>query len=543
MRSFKILSLFFVALFAVSLVVPASNMQIVPANIERDYWISEDLPSNSTYVNAIRDDTHFRVSDDTQYYDGLNLFSLGIYPNHTDSNDRVGYLLVADMDGNIRNGFYSDFQPGSPKLINSTSALYTVRGEDGIFFWNWVDNKTQWFNVSEGHHEVVYNPVSQTFLTMQGVDVIEDYNFTGDLYQVVNDDIVEYDMDGTELWRWEGNITFPFNIDEFHLRNETRRDELDWTHTNSLYWDIDNGMIYMNVRHLDCVVAVDYNTGETAYVFGRYTGENPGMTMYNKYGEEVDSLFYHAHACEVIGPNRFILYDNDYKNITRPDINVGITRLIEVEIDTDANTATEVWSWTSPESYFCRAQGDANRFPNGNTIGVHNQAPSPFMTEVNQAGEIVWEWTFNKTDAHIGWRLSPNGHMRFRVEPTIELAEPVVTIAEGGTASVHVSLWDTFQRPVTEPGKINATSANMVTLAYEEFDFLPHWQETEVVLEIPGLQVGTHLIQILVENVDGIQSEVVVTVEVTSNMLLYVGIGAIVVVALVVIVVFMKKRA
>jgi hypothetical protein len=543
MRSFKTITIFFVMLFAMSLVVPANDAGLAQIGLtDSRYAVAANLPMNKTFENAFLDNSHFRVHDDTQYFDGLNLFTMMINPNHTEApRARDGYIMVMDMDGNIRNGFFNESTMGSPKLINSTTAMFTKRDYDGVYLWNWVTNKTEALPIPEGHHEVTYNPVTDTFLTIQLVNFIENYTFQEAQWNITGDDIVEYDRDGTELWRWEGNLTFPFNWDEYKLRNETR-DDMDWMHSNSIYWDIDNDMIYMNVRHLDCVVAVNYTSGETEWVVGRYVGEGPGMTLYNKAGEEVDSLFYHAHACEKIGPNNYILYDNDYKNLTRADIDIGITRYVEFAVDETAMTATEVWSWTSPESYYTRAQGDTNRLPNGNSIGVHNQGPSPFMVEVNQAGEIVWEMTINKTTEHIGWGLNPNGHMRFTVEPTIVLAEPNMTIPSGGIASVEVSVWDIYQKPTSTSGTITATTADMVVLANEDFDFLPHWEETEIVLELEGLADGIHYIQILVENDEGIQHEKVVRIEVVSNLPLYLAIGGAAVLILVVVVYFWSKK-
>jgi hypothetical protein len=99
-----------------------------------------------------------------------------------------------------------------------------------------------------------------------------------------------------------------------------------------------------------------------------------------------------------------------------------------------------------------------------------------------------------------------------------------------------------FKARATMPGTITATSADMVVLATEDFDFLPHWQETEIILDIPGLQPGTYNIQIVVENADGVQAEIVVTIEVPSNLLLFLGLGGVAVVAIVLIVYFVRFR-
>ncbi|MHA2210522.1 MAG: aryl-sulfate sulfotransferase, partial [Candidatus Thorarchaeota archaeon] len=266
MRSFKILAVFLVALFVVSLVVPANNSSYIPARVVEGHdWLSVDLPTNSTYLAEYELAKNVRVYDETQVTNGWNLFQITIYPNYT-QNTQLGFLFLTDMNGDIVNGFYMDSSRAvSPKFINSTTVAYGDRSIRNITLWNVFTNTTEVLPVPQGHHEFEYNPVSDTFLIMDGLDLVE-FNFTGELMPATGDDIVEYDREGNELWRWECNDTFPFDPAEFYLRNESRRGELDWMHSNSLYWDVDNGEIYMSVRHLDSVVKVDYDTAQTAWV-------------------------------------------------------------------------------------------------------------------------------------------------------------------------------------------------------------------------------------------------------------------------------------
>jgi hypothetical protein len=444
------------------------------------------------------------------------------------------------MDRNIINGFFSEGQLGAPDMINSTTALHTSRDDSGVFLWNYLTNDTEFIDINDGHHDVEYNPITDTFMTIQGVE-FQEFEFEGELMPVVGDDIVEYDREGTELFRWDGNLTFPFVPEEFYLRNESRRGELDWMHSNSIYWDIDNDAIYMNVRHLDCVVKVDYQTGETVWVLGRYTGEGPALDLYDLDGSPVDSLFYHAHACELIGEDKFIIYDNDYWNLTRDDPLVGITRYVEFVVDETANTANATWIWTSPPEYYTRAQGDSDRLPNGNTVGALNQAPAPFIVEVNPEGEIVWEWTFNVTDNDVGWRLSPNGLNRFLTEPRVELDATTVVAAEGTNGSLTFSAWDVIQRRLTTDATITILEGTTVLMTHEG-EFLPHWQETEFSLDLPILAAGPHNLVLVVENVDGVTSETQFVLDVTSPLPLYLALGGGAIVAVIVIVYILKRK-
>ncbi|MBY8998721.1 MAG: aryl-sulfate sulfotransferase [Candidatus Thorarchaeota archaeon] len=347
-----------------------------------------------------------------------------MFPTDESSNDREDYAVIVDMEGNVVNGFYQSDRSGLLQLINSTTVFFVDAVSGNFTLWNIYTNQTEYTMAPSGHHDAEYNPITETFTVIESVYDNGQYNWMGDLYDVESDDIVEYDMDGNEVWRWQGNLTFPFDADEWMLRNETARGDIDWMHSNGLYWDLDEGSLYLSVRHLDNVVKVDYETGETVWVAGRYAGEGPALTMYNLNGEEVDTLYYHTHAVELIAPNTLLLFDNDFWNLTRPNPEFGISGYVEFVVDEGAMTATETWTWRAPEEYYANSQGDAARLPNGNTLGAFNLRPAPIVTEVNQAGEIVWEWIFeptNHSDHTYGWGVSANGIMRFLEAPAIAL--------------------------------------------------------------------------------------------------------------------------
>ena len=504
-------------------------------------WLPSDmLPTNATRLNDFRDGLNVRVYNESQAMDGLNLFSLTISPNYT-GRDQEGYVLVTDMQGNIRNGFYIPGQSLAPRLVNSTTAVYADRSTKLISFWNFVTNKTEDTLAPAGHHEFDYNPLTDTFMSFSGWR--EEYFDVSrnDTYDVTYDDLAEYDRDGNELWHWSANSTFPFNYTEFSLRNEIKRSTFDWMHSNSIFWDVEEGAVYVSVRHLDCVVKVDYATGETDWVVGRYTGTADPFTLYNVYGEETDALFYHTHSCEVIGPNRFIIYDNDLWNLTRPNPEIGLTRYVEFEVDEDAQTASEVWVWTSPQNYYQHSQGNADRLPNGNTVGLFNDPPEPWYTEVNQEGEIVWEWTFNITDNDAGFKTPANAFQRFFEEPLVELINATDAVVEGLNATINLRLWDTFSRRYSSDGVVRVLEGTEEI--YEaEFEFLPHWQENQLSVDIAGLAVGSHNLGIEIENSDGVIASVSITVDVQLNLILYGAIASGAIAIVVVTVIVLKKR-
>lgn len=464
------------------------------------------LPSNATLLAELADAMDFRVHVTSQSFRGLTIQTIGIIPNYSVSNDRVGYLAVTNADGDVVNGFYiEDDMPIFPQFINATTILYCVKGRQNISLWNLVTNVTVPLLVPRGHHDVDYNALTNTFLGFDGV-TFQTHEHDGKTHTVEGDDVVEYDWNGNVIWRWDSNDTFPFNVDEFHLVNETKKTEIDWMHSNSLYWDVDEDMIYVSVRSRDCVVKINHATSETVWVAGRYTGEGPGLTLYNKRGEQVDSLFYHTHAFEMIGPDRFIIYDNDYYNITRPNPEIGLTRFVEFVVDEAAGTATETWSWTAPASYYCSSQGDANRLPNGNTFGLFSQTPEPIFTEVNQDEETVWELVLNHTANDVGWRTSANGAEHFFEEPQIELEESSFSAFEGTAIDVEFNAWDMFKRRYTADVTARVMLGSTV-FAEQDLELLPHWQETTLTISVSGLPPGLHTLILEIENPEGMKGQ------------------------------------
>ncbi|MHA1907698.1 MAG: aryl-sulfate sulfotransferase [Candidatus Thorarchaeota archaeon] len=538
----KFLAIVFISLFTLSLGTPlVSNTSYTTSSLEEISLLSENLPQNSTFLDAFANGPYLRVNNATQRMDGLTLLTVAVYPNYTSSGDRLGYVMVLDGDGNIVNArFYEDGQSGSPQMLNSTTCYYNDPFSGNITLWNIYTNATVTLPIDNGHHQVFINPITETVIIQERIPWTT-MEYEGDIIDVEGDDVVEFDFLGNEIWRWEGNNTLPFNEAEFMQREEVRRGYADWTHSNAIYWDIDNDFIYINNRHLDCIVKIDHATGETVWVLGRYIGEGPGLTMYNQAGEEIESLWYHAHAIEMTGPNEFVIWDNDQWNLTTAEPgndDLSTSRMVRFSVDETAMTATETWSYSTP--YDVVAQGDCNALPNGNTIAIQNTAPEPVIVEVNEAGEVVWEYIFNMT-GDIGWRLSPNGLVRFFEEPLVENVDYTEALTEGTNATVSFSLWDVFQRPYTHDMSIVVVEGS-TTLLEQDIELLPHWQENLVEVDIANLAAGEHSLILTLTNQDDVSTAIILSLTVNSNMLLYVGIGAAAVVVVVVLVYFIKKK-
>ncbi|MHA1942971.1 MAG: aryl-sulfate sulfotransferase, partial [Candidatus Thorarchaeota archaeon] len=288
MKSINSIGFVIVAICIASLALPLgpANSSLVVNPAQNWFQLSADAPNNSTHIQVLEDAINMTY-DTADAFQGLNLIELQVYPTYESTNDREDYALIVDMDGNVVNGFYQNDRSGQLQLINSTTVFFVDAVSGNFTLWNIYTNETEYTMAPSGHHDAEYNPVTETFMVIETVFDQGDYNWSGDVQPIKGDDIVEYDKEGNEIWRWNGSLTFPFNENEWMLRNESRRGEIDWMHSNGLYWDLDENEMYLSVRHLDCTVKVDYETGDTVWVAGRYTGEGPALAMYNLEGEEV----------------------------------------------------------------------------------------------------------------------------------------------------------------------------------------------------------------------------------------------------------------
>ncbi|MHA1927661.1 MAG: aryl-sulfate sulfotransferase [Candidatus Thorarchaeota archaeon] len=539
MKSIKFIGLFVVAFCIVSLAVPMGpvNESVAVSSTQSWFQLGADAPNNSTHLIVLEEAINVTYNTDDAFQ-ALNLIELQVYPTRESDSSREDYAVIVDMDGNVVNGFYQAGRSGALQMVNSTTVFFVDALSGNFTLWNMYTNETEYTMAPSGHHDAEYNPATETFMVIESVYDQGEYNWSGDVQPIKGDDIVEYDKQGNEIWRWNGSLTFPFNADEWMLRNESRRGSIDWMHSNALYWDLDVNEMYLSVRHLDCVVKIDYDTAETVWVAGRYTGEGPALTMYNLAGEEVDTLYYHTHALEKIATNTLLLFDNDYWNLTRPDPLIGLSQYVEFVYDEVAMTANETWSWTAPEVYYEESQGDTARLPNGNTLGAFNQAPRPIVTEVNQAGEIVWEWIFeltNHSDHTYGWGVSANGIMRFLESPGIEVVEDTTPTI------LDLNVWEVTQFRKSTNGTITVLE-DATLLTEEDFTFLPHWQVTPLSIPVTGLAAGQHNLTVQIENEDGMVTSIIITIDVPNDILLYGAIVAGVAVAVIVIVYFFTKK-
>jgi Arylsulfotransferase (ASST) len=364
------------------------SFALVPA-IETANGQTRTVPVQiQTYGNAWEGEIAFGLWNFTRLSDG---YSFG-------GNVFNSFLVVMKTDGTVEQLRESrDTSYWAVKNIARDTLMFQGEPYETVHFWNITSNTFTNFNVS-GHHDVEYNPIKNTFLTLNR------YVRTVGNNNLLYDRIVEEAANGTVLWSWDTYDHIPLSqLDEF---NDTcdyfGQTVIDFTHANTLQWDYNNSIVYLNTRHTNTFYKINMTTGNIIWSLGEFGN----FTLLNEKGNPVNSLWYHSHAPKLVEPNVFIMFDNDYHNATNP--NNSHSRIMEVTINEQNMTAWVSWSWEAPTQYWAPYWGKSDRLPNGNRIGVFGTQTHQFaenqpwvgnntgavLIEVNPQGQVVRTYTF-----------------------------------------------------------------------------------------------------------------------------------------------------
>ena len=334
------------------------------------------------------------------------------------------FLVVMKTDGTLENFRQSNgLSYWAVKNIAQDTLMFQGEPYERFHFWNYTANAFIDFNAS-GHHGVEYNVINNTFLTLNR------YVRTVGGNNILYDKIVEFDANGTTLWSWDAYDHIPLSqaCDFNDTCDYFGQTVIDFTHANYVQWDYNNSIVYLNTRHTNTFYKINMTTGNIVWSCGEFGN----FTLLDEQGNPVNSLWYHSHASRMVEPNVFVMYDNDFHNVTNP--NNCHSRMIEVTVNEQNMTAWVSWSWQAPKQYWSPYWGEHDRLPNGNHIGVFGTQIHQFtenkpwvgndtgavLIEVNQTGNIVRTYTFPP-----GWGI-------YRIEEiTNHSSVPVVPEIDG----------------------------------------------------------------------------------------------------------------
>lgn len=332
----------------------------------------------------------------------------------------INYLVIMDTNGTLLDLRTSTGGYGAVKNIAQNTFLF--QGEPQLsggaqiapnwatHIWNVASNTTQDFPNVISHHDVDYNPINNTFLTLQ--DYVRQ---VGNNFYLI-DKILKVDAQGNVLWTWDAYNYLPLSdADPFNNTSVYNgQPVIDFTHTNALLWDYNNDIIYLNVRNTNTFYKINETTGNIIWGCGQFGN----FTLVDANGSVLpngESLWYHSHDLEQVAPDVFTMFNDDFDNVT--NYNDANSQMIEFTLNEKNMTATMIRSWTAPEQYYSSYLGATDLLPNGDWLGDFGTPTHQFaenqpwnfndtgavLIDVNAAGQIVRTITFPT-----GWAIYRN---------------------------------------------------------------------------------------------------------------------------------------
>ena len=425
------------------------------------------------------EDLVINITSTSNYFDGYNLFVVD-RRNRTSNAVIDMSLLITDMNGNVIAKRKTVLMAFAPEFINATTIMYCERPTYRVTFWNFWDNITQNFDINGGHHEIEYNPVDNTIFNLEyDFKMIDGKEYR---YDIIN----EYNLSGNIVWSLHTQNIVPPNWWCPIQGNDGA--SVDITHSNSIFYDPDEDIIYYNARNPNTFFKINHSSSEVIWGLG----EHGNFTLYDAYGNVRDSLFFHAHAVEQVEDKTFILFDNDFHNQT--DVHNYRSRILEITINELTMTANESWSWIGSSAYYSMYWGDADRLPNGNRFGTFGYTRHPGaieigarLVEVNSVGEIVWEMNFPSSSEY---RHGIYRAERIRFNPYLDSPDDIIT---GNDSAVTISwnTWYNYRPKMTVEGNfklyLDGIEIDNGSVFYDKL-----WRPTNLTFDLGILDLGSY---------------------------------------------------
>ena len=434
-------------------------------------------------------------------------------------------MLIVDMNGEVllEERLYDNYLVADCPAEFLDPSTILVRANDTASLYDLNDGSMTLLPF-DGHHEFEYNPLDDTFFTFH-YNIVE---IGGEDYRY--DTLLEFNRQGDIVWSFD--VSTLVNVNQSCPYQDFLWGYPDISHSNTIYYDVEDDSIYLNLRNANTFWKINHSSSDVIWGLGEYGN----FSLYNKWGEPTDNLFFHAHAVERIDENSFILFDNDYHNQTYEWNQVS--RIIEISIDEDTMTASTSWVWESESEYFSYIWGDADKLPNGNRIGVFGvpyRYNTPFggrLVEVNEDQEMVWEMSFFSNES-IRYGLYRNE--RFHFQPILQVIDDRNTYSEGNI-KIDWQTWFNYRPKMDMYGSFDLY-VDDVPILDGEVVFDRYWRPTILSHSFQNLAVGTHNVTLVVWDGYGHSTNTMTVVNVTSTVvpILLFGVTIIGVVALTII--------
>lgn len=244
------------------------------------------------------------------------------------------------------------------------------------------------------HHDMLVLPSGNLLALSTEVREIENWytseqdpNAPRETRDVIGDVLVEFQPDGTVIHEWKFfDLIDPYRIGGGSLNSafyEAAYADIldepapDWTHSNGIDYDPETNSVLVSSNHLSTVFNLDMTTGELLWMFGDPRDwDEPWNELLLEPTDENMIWSYHHHAPKWTPAGTLLLFDNGAVRSRpfEPPLSAAdsFSRAVEYEIDADAGSLTEVWSYGGPgdEIFLSAYISDADWLPETGNILV-----------------------------------------------------------------------------------------------------------------------------------------------------------------------------
>ena len=180
-------------------------------------------------------------------------------------------------------------------------------------------------------------------------------------------------------------------------------DAEDWTHSNAIFVG-PSGNVFVSMRHLNQIIAIAPDFQSLVWRLGGPGGEFSF--------DDSSDRFYHQHAVKELANGNILLFDNG--NFRSPEEGGVYSRALELNIDTNAMTATKAWEYRPDPDLMSLCCSSVSRLDNGNTVIVfggdfaRGACCRVFtLAEADPQGNTVWKAQMSQPGQAVQYRVYP----------------------------------------------------------------------------------------------------------------------------------------
>jgi len=209
--------------------------------------------------------------------------------------------------------------------------------------------------------------------------------------------IIELNEFEEEVWNW--NFSDYFSMEEYDIDGGTwwaalQRNYYDWTHSNSIWFDKNNNIIYLSVRHLSKILKIDYPSGNIIWEIGLPEEFNVGT---NNICSELGFSF--QHDVKLLDNGHLLFFDNGHLSELTRNTESPTSRILEVEV-VDNSYCNIIFEYELP--YYCVSMGSVQLLNNNNYL-INSKR---YIFEIDSNKNIIWNtYLGDITDHYRAFRI------------------------------------------------------------------------------------------------------------------------------------------